>query len=84
MDLINDNINVFLVADCSCSRLTQDRDLALERLRQIGCIITTSESVIFNLLADKNNPKFDEVRKFVSTPSVDMQLSKGATGTSKL
>ncbi|XP_073838240.1 isochorismatase domain-containing protein 1-like [Musca autumnalis] len=80
IDLMEKNINVFLVADCVVSRLNQDRDLALERLRNAGCVVTTSESVIFNLMRDKDHPKFDVVRKFVNSPSVDMQLAK----TSKL
>ncbi|XP_037945378.1 isochorismatase domain-containing protein 1 [Teleopsis dalmanni] len=76
IDLLQQNINVYVVADCLCSRLNQDRDLAIERLRQAGCVITTSESLIFNLMQDKNNPKFNTVRKFVNNPSVDMELSK--------
>uniref|UniRef100_A0A1B0GGC6 Isochorismatase domain-containing protein 1 n=1 Tax=Glossina morsitans morsitans TaxID=37546 RepID=A0A1B0GGC6_GLOMM len=76
IDLLERNINVFLVADCLCSRLNQDRDLALERLRSAGCVITSSESVIFDLMRDKNHPKFNVVRKFVNRPSADMQLSK--------
>lgn len=64
------------MADCLCSRLNQDRDLALERLRSAGCVITSSESVIFDLMRDKNHPKFNVVRKFVNRPSADMQLSK--------
>lgn len=71
-------INVFLVADCLISRLNQDRDLAIERLRNAGCVVTTSESVIFDLMGDKNHPKFDVVRKIVNTPSADMQLAKAA------
>lgn len=75
IDLREQDINVYIVADCCCSRLNQDRDLALNRLRQAGCVITTSESVIFDLVRDKNNPKFDDVRKLVYPTSQDMQLS---------
>ncbi|CAD6998583.1 isochorismatase domain-containing protein 1 [Ceratitis capitata] len=78
IDFLNNGINVYIVADCCTSRLNQDRDLALERLRDAGCIITTSESIIFNLLRDKNNPKFNVIRKLVYPPSEDMQLSKSS------
>ena len=81
VDLLDKNINVFLVADCLCSRLNQDRDLAIERLRAAGCIVTTSESIIFDLMRDKNHPKFDTVRKLLNPTSADMQLS---TSNSKL
>ncbi|KAH8346341.1 hypothetical protein KR084_005918 [Drosophila pseudotakahashii] len=80
IDLLEQNINVYIVADCCSSRLTQDRDLALDRLRQAGCVITTSESVIFDLVRDKNNPKFDVVRKLVNQPSVDMELTRNGNG----
>lgn len=75
IDLREQEINVYVVADCCCSRLNQDRDLALDRLRQAGCVITTSESIIFDLVRDKNNPKFNDVRKLVNPTSQDMQLS---------
>ncbi|SPP74172.1 isochorismatase domain-containing protein 1 [Drosophila guanche] len=80
IDLLEQNINVYIVADCCSSRLNQDRDLALDRLRQAGCVITTSESVIFDLVRDKNNAKFDVIRKLVSQPSVDMELTRSGAG----
>ncbi|KAH8362731.1 hypothetical protein KR084_000390 [Drosophila pseudotakahashii] len=73
-DLVNEEIDVWLVADCCASRLNQDRDLALERLRHIGCTISTSESVIFNLLGDKDNKSFKEIATLVKKVSADMQL----------
>ncbi|ALC40827.1 CG11333 [Drosophila busckii] len=76
IDLREQDINVYIVADCCASRLKQDRDLAMERLRQAGCIITTSESIIFDLVRDKNNPQFDAVRKLVSATSLDMELAR--------
>lgn len=75
-DLVNDEIDVWLVADCCASRHNQDRDLALERLRHIGCNIATSESVIFNLLGDKNNKSFKEITPLVKKISADMQLCR--------
>ncbi|XP_030371076.1 isochorismatase domain-containing protein 1 [Scaptodrosophila lebanonensis] len=73
-DLINNKVNVWLAADCCASRLNQDRDLALERLRDIGCIIATSESIIFNLLSDKNHKSFKDVAGLVKKTSRDVKL----------
>ncbi|XP_017038325.1 isochorismatase domain-containing protein 1 [Drosophila kikkawai] len=73
-DLINEQIDVWLVADCCASRLNQDRDLALERLRHIGCTIASSESVIFNLLGDKEHKAFKEITSLVKKVSADMEL----------
>ncbi|KAH8234382.1 hypothetical protein KR038_008764 [Drosophila bunnanda] len=80
IDLLEENINVYIVADCCSSRLNQDRDLALDRLRQAGCVITTSESVIFDLVRDAKNVKFDAIRKLVSQPSLDMELKRSGDG----
>ncbi|KAH8330739.1 hypothetical protein KR067_006935, partial [Drosophila pandora] len=73
-DLMNEEIDVWLVADCCASRLNQDRDLALERLRHIGCTIASSESVIFNLLGDKNHKAFKQIAPLVKNASADMEL----------
>lgn len=70
---------MFLVADCVASRVNQDRDMAIERLRAAGCVITTSESVIYDLLRDKEHPKFNELRKLLVAKSADMQLARGSS-----
>ena len=76
MDLLCMNLSVHIVADCTISRSDEDRHLAFERLKQIGCHITTSENVIFKLMRDKNHPKFNDIRKLVSEPTTDTGLSK--------
>lgn len=75
MDLLETGFDVHIVADCTTSRSVEDRCLAFQRLRQIGCLITTSENIIFKLLRGKNNPKFTEIRKLVQNPSLDSGLS---------
>lgn len=76
MDLLAQGLTVHVVADCSMSRSLEDRALALKRLQQIGCFVTTSESVIFKLMRDKEHPKFDDVRKLVIEPSLSTELAK--------
>uniref|UniRef100_A0A336MNS6 Isochorismatase domain-containing protein 1 n=1 Tax=Culicoides sonorensis TaxID=179676 RepID=A0A336MNS6_CULSO len=76
MDFLKDGLAVHVVADCSVSRSLEDRSLALERLKQIGCFVTTSENVIFKLMKDKNHPEFNQVRKLVTETSADTGLSK--------
>ena len=39
-----------LVADCVSSRKESDKQVALERARQEGAIVTTYESLLFELL----------------------------------
>lgn len=74
MDLRSLGYDVHVVADCSMARSLEDRHLAFERMKQIGCILTTSESVIFKLMKDKNHEKFNDVRKLVMAPSLETGL----------
>lgn len=76
IDMKSDGYEVHIAADCAISRSQDDRICALQRLREIGCHVSTSESIIFKLLKDKNNPKFNEVRKLVTHPTEDTGLSK--------
>uniref|UniRef100_A0A1L8DXZ4 Isochorismatase domain-containing protein 1 n=1 Tax=Nyssomyia neivai TaxID=330878 RepID=A0A1L8DXZ4_9DIPT len=76
VDMCDMGYQVHIAADCAMSRSLEDRAIALQRLREIGCHITTSESIIFKLMKDKNHPKFNEVRKLVTFPSEDTGLSK--------
>jgi hypothetical protein len=71
MDLLSmERFNVHVIADCALSRNGDDRRFALRRLQNMGCLISSSENVIFKLMRDKNHPKFDEVRRLVTEPSV--------------
>ncbi|XP_062538526.1 isochorismatase domain-containing protein 1 [Armigeres subalbatus] len=76
MDLLSSGYDVHIVADCAVSRTQEDRKLALERLKQYGCFVATSENVIFKLVKDKQNPGFDSVKGLIREPSVDTELSK--------
>lgn len=76
IDMKDDGYEVHIAADCAMSRSLDDRSCALQRLREIGCHVTTSESVLFKLMKDKNHPKFNEVRKLVTHPTEETGLSK--------
>src|SRR5690349_14572845 len=70
MDLLSlERFNVHIVADCVLSRVAEDRTFALKRLEKMGCVVTSSENVLFKLIRDKNHPKFDDIRKLVTKPS---------------
>lgn len=69
IDLRQSGYEVHTVADCCASRTQEDRLLALQRMRDIGCHITTSENVIFKLLRDANHKKFKEIQALIKTPT---------------
>ncbi|KAI5637586.1 isochorismatase family domain-containing protein [Phthorimaea operculella] len=76
IDLINEDIAVHVLADGVSSRTLMDRKLALKRMQNLGCHVTTSESVLFKLLKDKNNPAFKEVSKLFKEPTSEVFTSK--------
>ncbi|CAF0709452.1 unnamed protein product [Brachionus calyciflorus] len=65
IDLLNNGYGVHVVADASSSRSLTDKLYAFDRLRQAGCIVTTHESVLMQLVNDKNHEKFKEIQKLI-------------------
>lgn len=76
MDMRADGYEVHIAADCAISRSQDDRHCAMQRLREIGCHVTTSESIIFKLMRDKNHPQFNRVRQLVTHPTEETGLVK--------
>ncbi|KAF4720302.1 Isochorismatase domain-containing protein 1 [Perkinsus olseni] len=58
---------LFLVTDgVSASRLL-DRSAAFERLSRAGAIMTTSESILFDMMRTKDHPRFKEISAIART-----------------
>lgn len=70
IDLKQDGYEVHTVADCCTSRTQEDRLLAIERMRGLGCHITTSENVIFKLLGDASHKEFKNIQSLVKSPTL--------------
>jgi len=65
LDLIERDQQVLVLADAVGSRRERDYELALQRMHDAGAAITTTESVIFELLGRAGTPEFKEVLKLV-------------------
>jgi isochorismate hydrolase len=65
LDLVENNIQVNLAADAVSSRKEMDYHTALERMRYHGAEITTTESILFELLNVCGTPQFKEISKLV-------------------
>uniref|UniRef100_A0A6M2DIM0 Isochorismatase domain-containing protein 1 n=1 Tax=Xenopsylla cheopis TaxID=163159 RepID=A0A6M2DIM0_XENCH len=74
MDFTEQGYQVHVVADATISRSQEDRMLALERMRNMGAIITTSENVIFKLVKDASKPEFKSILGLVKVPSPETGL----------
>lgn len=56
---------VFVVEDAVSSRTLENKNNALQRLRQAGVIITNTESVLFEWLADAKHAEFRTLSKLI-------------------
>ena len=56
---------VILAADAAGSRDPADRAAAIERARQHGVEVVTSEMVLFEWLRDAKHPRFREVQRLL-------------------
>lgn len=74
MDLLDENFDVHILADCTSSRSQEDRQLAFDRLKQIGGFVTTSENVILKLIRGKNHPEFPAILDLIRQPSKNTGL----------
>jgi nicotinamidase-related amidase len=76
MNLRELGYNVHIVADCAMSRSLEDRKYALERLRDLGCTINTSESVIFKFMKGKEHANFKPISALVRQMPEPIETSK--------
>uniref|UniRef100_A0A7R9U9A9 Isochorismatase-like domain-containing protein n=1 Tax=Pinguiococcus pyrenoidosus TaxID=172671 RepID=A0A7R9U9A9_9STRA len=67
LDLLFDGHTVFIVKDGVSSSRQNDRVTAINRLENAGAVITTAESVLFDMMRDAKHPNFREVSKMVKT-----------------
>lgn len=65
LDLTKANKQVFVVEDAIISRSAANKANALARLRDAGCVITNTESVVFEWLGDANHAAFKAVSKLI-------------------
>ena len=65
LDLITNEFQVDVSADAVSSRKEIDYEIALNRMRNHGAEITTTESILFELLEVCGTPEFKEISKIV-------------------
>jgi nicotinamidase-related amidase len=65
LDLIANDFQVDVTADTVSSRKEIDYNIALDRMRTLGAEITTTESILFELLEVCGTPEFKDISKIV-------------------
>jgi nicotinamidase-related amidase len=69
LDLLSRGYRVYVVADAVGSRHRIDHDVALQRMRDQGIIVTTAESVLFEWCETAEAPQFKAIRDLVAKRS---------------
>jgi nicotinamidase-related amidase len=64
-DLIDRGLEVHVPADAVGSRHELDYERGLERMERAGAVVSTVESVLFELLGDAGAPEFKSVQKLI-------------------
>jgi nicotinamidase-related amidase len=65
LDLLDSAYHVFPVANAISSRTPENRALGLERLRQSGATLISTEMLIFELLQDARDPHFKTLQSLI-------------------
>jgi len=65
IDLLEKGWIPVVVEDCVASRQERDKLIALERMRQEGALITSTESLLFELCRSANDSVFKAISKLV-------------------
>ncbi|KAL1988481.1 hypothetical protein VTN96DRAFT_9536 [Rasamsonia emersonii] len=78
LDLLALGYRVYVVADGVSSVNPEERLVALARLRDAGAIITTSESLIFEILGDAKHDAFKAINGLVKETKDETEAALGA------
>jgi nicotinamidase-related amidase len=65
IDLLEHNFIPVVVEDCVSSRNLNDKQMAIARMRRSGAVITTYESVLFELLRFSGTEEFKAISRLV-------------------
>ena len=65
LDLLAEGFQVDLVIDAISSRKKLDHQTAIDRLQKAGVILTTTETVLFELLEKAGTPEFKKISQLI-------------------
>ena len=65
LDCLQKGFEVILISDAMGSRNRVDHEIALQRMNQSGAILTTTESIIFELCKTADREEFKEIRNII-------------------
>ncbi len=67
LDLLYNNFNPVVIEDCIGSSNPNDKKVSVWRMRDVGSVITTSESMLFELCREAGTDEFREILSIIKT-----------------
>jgi isochorismate hydrolase len=67
MSLLKKGKDVFIIEDLVASRNISNKQNALNRLRECGCIITNTESVVFEWIKSSEHEAFEKIAPLIKS-----------------
>ena len=68
IELLKKGFNVHIVSDAIKSRKEIESNVAISRMREAGAVITTTETVIFELCKTSKNKNFKKISQIIKRP----------------
>ena len=65
LQLLEEGYRVYVPVDCISSRSMNDKVWSAERMQQAGAVLTTYESILYEMLADSKAPEFKAISAIV-------------------
>ncbi len=65
LDLLEEGVEVFVIADAVASRIPESKQLAIQAMRDAGAEIIPTETALFALLCDAADPCFKDLLKLI-------------------
>ena len=65
LDALKEGYEVHIAADAVSSRTAENKQIALERMRQSGAFITSTEMILFMLLDKAGTDEFKAISKLI-------------------
>ena len=67
LDCLQKGFEVILISDATSSRNRVDHEISLKRMVQMGAILTTTESIIFELCKTADRKEFKQIRNIITS-----------------
>ena len=65
LDLLAEGLGIFVAADAVSSRTAQNKQVGLERMRDAGAVIVSTEMILFELLEKAGTEEFSQILALV-------------------